>query len=35
MCQIPPQRRIDIASNKKMIICDYCGRILVNPEFGE
>lgn len=35
MCQIPPQRRIDIASNKKLIICDYCGRILVNPDFGE
>lgn len=29
---IPPQRLIDIASNKKMIICEYCGRILVNPE---
>ncbi|MCF0173929.1 MAG: hypothetical protein HUJ95_01180 [Bacteroidales bacterium] len=30
--QIPPQRLIDIASNKKMIICEYCGRIIVNPE---
>ena len=30
---IPPQRLIDIASNKKMIICEYCGRILVNPDF--
>ena len=30
---IAPQRLIDIASNKKMIICEYCGRILVNPEF--
>lgn len=28
---IPPQRLVDIASNKKMIICEYCGRILVNP----
>ena len=30
---IAPQRLIDIASNKKMIICEYCGRILVNPDF--
>ena len=30
---IAPQRLIDIASNRKMIICEYCGRILVNPEF--
>ena len=30
---IPPQRLVDIASNKKMIICEYCGRILVNPDF--
>lgn len=30
---IPPQRLIDIKSNKKVIICEYCGRILVNPDF--
>ena len=30
---IAPQRLIDIASNRKMIICEHCGRILVNPEF--
>lgn len=30
--QIPPQRLIEIRSNKKMIICEFCGRILVNPE---
>ena len=30
---IAPQRLIDIASNKKMIICEHCGRILVNPDF--
>lgn len=30
---IAPQRLIDISSNKKMIICEYCGRILVNPDF--
>ncbi len=30
---IAPQRLIDIASNKKLIICEYCGRILVSPDF--
>ena len=30
---IAPQRLIDIAANKKLIICEYCGRILVNPDF--
>ena len=30
---IAPQKLIDIASNRNMIICEYCGRILVNPEF--
>ncbi|MCF0176891.1 MAG: hypothetical protein HUJ94_08630 [Bacteroidales bacterium] len=29
MNTIPPQRLIDIASNRKMIICEHCGRILV------
>ena len=29
---ITPQRLIDIASNKKLVICEHCGRIIVNPE---
>lgn len=29
---IPPQKLIDIRENKKMIICEYCGRILVNVD---
>jgi predicted nucleic acid-binding Zn-ribbon protein len=30
---IPPQRQLDIRSRKKVIVCEYCGRILVdNPE---
>ncbi|MCF0167579.1 MAG: hypothetical protein HUJ93_02885 [Bacteroidales bacterium] len=33
--QIPPQRQLDIAQSKKIIVCEYCGRILVNPEFEE
>ena len=32
---ITPQKLVDIASNKKMIICEYCGRILVNSEFED
>ena len=30
---IAPQKLIEIASNRKMIVCEYCGRILVNPDF--
>ena len=31
--KIPPQRQLDIASNKKIIVCEYCGRILVGSDF--
>ena len=31
---ITPQRIIDVASNKKMVICEHCGRIIVNPDFA-
>lgn len=27
--RIPPQRQVDIRQNKKIIVCEYCGRILV------
>jgi len=27
---IPPQRQLDIRSRKKVIVCEYCGRILVD-----
>lgn len=27
---IPPQRQLDIASHKKIIVCEHCGRILVD-----
>jgi predicted nucleic acid-binding Zn-ribbon protein len=33
--KIPPQRQLDIASRKKIIVCEYCGRILVDPELSE
>ena len=27
--RIPPQRQVDIRQGKKLIVCEYCGRILV------
>ena len=30
--KIPPQRQLDIRLNKKIIVCEYCGRILVDVE---
>ena len=30
---ITPQRLVDIASNSKLVICEHCGRIIVNPDF--
>ncbi|NLN30585.1 MAG: CHAD domain-containing protein [Bacteroidales bacterium] len=33
--QIPPQRQLDIRSRKKIIVCEYCGRILVDDEILE
>lgn len=33
--KIPPQRQMDIAQSKKIIVCEYCGRILVNAEFEQ
>jgi predicted nucleic acid-binding Zn-ribbon protein len=33
--KIPPQRQLDIKSRKKIIVCEYCGRILVDDEILE
>jgi predicted nucleic acid-binding Zn-ribbon protein len=33
--QIPPQRQLDIKSRKKIIVCEYCGRILVDDNILE
>ncbi len=30
--KIPPQRQLDIKTFKKIIVCEHCGRILVDPE---
>lgn len=32
--KIPPQRQLDIRSRKKIIVCEYCGRILIDPELA-
>ncbi len=32
--KIPPQRQLDIKSRKKIIVCEYCGRILVDAEIS-
>ncbi len=31
---IPPQRQLDIKMHKKIIVCEYCGRIMVDPELA-
>jgi len=37
--KIPPQRQLDIRTNKKIIVCEHCGRVLVDgmliPDGGE
>lgn len=32
--KIPPQRQIDVRMRKKIIVCEYCGRILIDPELA-
>ena len=32
---IPPQRQLDIRMHKKIIVCEYCGRILVDHGLAE
>ncbi len=29
--KIPPQRQLDVQLHKKIIVCEYCGRIMVDP----
>jgi predicted nucleic acid-binding Zn-ribbon protein len=33
--KIPPQRQLDIKIRKKIIVCEYCGRILVDDTIAE
>lgn len=32
--KIPPQRQLDIKMHMKIIVCEYCGRILIDPELA-
>lgn len=32
--KIPPQRQLDIKIHKKIIVCEYCGRIMIDPELA-
>lgn len=32
--RIPPQRQMEIKMHKKVIVCEYCGRILIDPELA-
>lgn len=33
--RIPPQKQIEIKSHKKVIVCEYCGRIMIDPELAD
>lgn len=33
--QIPPQRQMEIKMHKKVIVCEHCGRILVDDDIAE
>ncbi len=32
--KIPPQRQLDVRMRKKIIVCEYCGRIMIDPELA-
>ncbi|MCQ2293247.1 MAG: C4-type zinc ribbon domain-containing protein [Bacteroidaceae bacterium] len=32
--KIPPQRQLDIRMRSKIIVCEYCGRIMIDPELA-
>ena len=32
--KIPPQKQMDIKLRKKIIVCEYCGRIMMDPELA-
>lgn len=33
--RIPPQKQIEIKTHKKVIVCEYCGRIMIDPELAD
>ena len=32
--KIPPQKQMDIKLHKKIIVCEYCGRVMIDPELA-
>lgn len=32
--KIPPQKQMDVRMRKKIIVCEYCGRIMIDPELA-
>jgi hypothetical protein len=32
--RIPPQKQMEIKMHKKVIVCEYCGRIMIDPELA-
>ena len=32
--KIPPQKQLDIKLRKKIIVCEYCGRIMIDPDLA-
>lgn len=33
--KIPAQRQLDVRQHKKILVCEFCGRILVDPDMDE
>lgn len=33
--KIPPQKQMDIKLGKKILVCEYCGRIMIDPELAD
>ena len=33
--RIPPQKQLEIRLHKKIVVCEYCGRILIDPELAQ
>lgn len=32
--RIPPQRQMEIKMHKKVIVCEYCGRLIIDPDLA-
>ena len=32
--RIPAQRQVEVKLHKKVVVCEYCGRILIDPQLA-